>query len=527
MINKLEINLNGEILDLDKLEYFFICNKSNKSKIISIDYDKSRYEYTYINNIKPLFLFLYHKDDFVTRSNYDHLCKLEGMENVQPISDCQSYLPNTYRADLGEWEFPHWDSYWMCDGLIYKYILNNKQKVLSRSEVVIIEYDTWWNIPSKKWLKEVFVNNDVVGVELLENGKHDWDFFPKHAHLSFAKELIGLRPFSVICCKSESIVKASEYVKNNDELHPVYNNEMRFATACKLSGSKVGTIPFKFKENIKWHQWNCHTDYPDEAIIHPIKNNNQITQGAADLSVVTVAYYNDENEKREACERLEKTLAKFNIKLTVFSGLSPSSLQEAKIYRLKEDLKAINTKWVIFSDSKDVICVDNPIPKIHLLSKYNKKILLSAESTCWPEEHLKDKFEDTRHKDTAPNYKYLNSGVILAKTKDLIRHLDLLIHMMESNPSLKEGWRTDQNIWQYLYIDQHKYGASIALDVDSNLSLSTFSIPDELIEEVTDDERLIPQFKLNSGRPSFLHFNGYDKHDIDRINTHIKKWVNI
>lgn len=528
MINEFQISLNHEDLDLNKLEYLLISNKLNGSKIISLEYNGKKYEKILNSEPQPLFLFLYHKDDLVTRFNYNQLCRIEGQENIQPISDCQSYLKNTFRVDDGEWPFPHWDSYWMCDGLIYKYILNNKEKVLSRSAIIIIEYDTWWNFSSTKWLNESLKDHDVVGVELLEYEKHPtWDFFQKHSNLSFVKDLVGLRPFSAICCKPESLVKASEYVKNTEELHKVYNNEMRFATACKLSGSKVGVIPYSFKDNIKWHQWGCHTDYPQECIIHPVKNIDQITQNGASLSVVTAAYYNNQNEKKEACDRLQKTLNKFNIELTIFDGPSPSSLQDAKIYKLRKDMDKITSEWTIFADAKDVICISNPILKIDLLKHYNKKILLSAESVCWPEAHLQDKFKDTDHKNTAPNYKYLNSGVILARTKDLIEHLDILISMMEKNPSLKEPWRTDQNIWQYLYLEQERYGASIALDVDSNLSLSTFSIPDEQIEEIYENGEKFAQFSLNLGRPGFLHFNGYDKHDTNRIDGHIKKWLNL
>ncbi len=527
MINDFQISLNGEVLDLNKLDYLFLSNKLDNSKLLSLEYKNKKYEKILNNNPSPLFLFLYHKNDFVTQLNYDQLCRIEGSENVQPISDQQSFLKNTYRADQGTWDFPHWDSYWMCDGLIYKYILNNKDYVSSKSAIVIIEYDTWWNYSSSKWLEESLKNHDVVGVELLEYDKHSWEFFQKHNHLSFTKDLIGLRPFSAICCKPKAIINAAEYVKNNTDLHKVYNNEMRFATACKLSGSKVGSIPFNFKENIKWYNWTCGTDYPHECIIHPIKNIEQVTQAGASLAVVTAAYYNDTYEKNIAAERLQKTLRKFNIELTMFDGPAPSSLQDAKIYRLRQDLEKIKSEWTLFTDLRDVICIDNPIPKISLLKHYNKKILLSAEITCWPEDHLKSRFEDTKHKDTAPNYKYLNSGVILGKTKDLIEHLDMLISMMESNPSLKEEWRTDQNIWQYLYLDQEKYGASIALDVDTHLSLSTFGVPDENIEAIYENGQKFVQFSLNQGRPAFLHFNGNDKHDINRIDGHIKKWLNL
>jgi hypothetical protein len=478
--------------------------------------------------MNPLFLFLYHKNDLITKINYEQLCKIEGEQNVQPISDCQSYLKNTYRADEGIWEFPHWDSYWMCDGLIYKYILNNKNKVRSKSAIIIIEYDTWWNTPSYKWLNFILNDFDIVGPELLEINKNpSWDFFKKHQHLSFSKDLVGLRPFTAIVCKPESIINTAEYIKNNTELHKVYNNEMRFATACKLSGSKIGVLPESLKENIKWHQWNCNNMSPKETIVHPIKKYNQVNIEASNLSIVTSSYYNSEIEINESTERLKKTLEKFNIELKIFSGLSKNSLQEIKIYQLRKDLEKINTEYTIYVDAKDVICVTNPIPKIKLLDYYNKKVILSTEITCWPEEHLKSKFPYTKHKSAYPNYKHLNSGVILARTKDFIEHLDILISMMEDKPELKQSWRTDQNIWQYLFIEQDKHGASLALDTDTNLSLSTFYIPVGSIVETEENNIKIPMFTVNNGKPSFLHFNGPDKHDTNRINENTKKWLNI
>jgi len=229
-------------------------------------------EESHRKKIEPLFLFLYHTNDPITHANYNQLCKIEGSENIQPISDCQGFLPNTYQAQFGAWDFPHWDSYWMCDGLIYKYILNNIQTVLARSEIVIIEYDTWWNFSSSKWLSQSLKEYDVIGAELLEYEESpSWVFFEAHKNLSFAKKMIGLRPFSVICCKSQAIVKAAEYFRNTEELHKVYNNEMRFATACKLSGSKVGEISLPFKNTIKWYEHELKNISQEEGIFHPVK----------------------------------------------------------------------------------------------------------------------------------------------------------------------------------------------------------------------------------------------------------------
>lgn len=220
----------------------------------------------------PLFLFLYHKNNLITKINYHKLCSVEKVENIQPISDQQSYLPNTFRTDKVPYLFPHFDSYWMCDGLIYHYILYNKEYILSKSAIVIVEYDTWWNYESKKWLKNALNNYDVIGAKLLDVKKNNWKFFDENKHLSFKKELIGLVPFSVICCKPEAILKTAELVKTVKEFHNIRNNEMRFATASKLSGSKVGEIGFEFKNTITWNNNHLQNLTNKEGIFHPVKS---------------------------------------------------------------------------------------------------------------------------------------------------------------------------------------------------------------------------------------------------------------
>ena len=53
------------------------------------------------------------------------------------------------------------------------------------------------------------------------------------------------------------------------------------------------------------------------------------------------------------------------------------------------------------------------------------------------------------------------------------------------------------------------------------------NLPQKVIEEIYENGEKFAQFSLNLGRPGFLHFNGYDKHDINRIDGHIKKWLNL
>jgi hypothetical protein len=495
----------------------------------------------------PLFLFLYHKDDAVTRINHRQLCLMEGKDNVHPISDCISVLDGTFRADKDPWSFPHWDSYWMCDGLIYKYVLGNSRSISKRSAIFIIEYDTWWNTQSINWAPSLLSQYDICGAEVLINGRHGWEFFSKHSHLSFSKDLIGIRPFSSICCRPKALIKAAKFVRDTQEMHKVYNNEMRFATACKLSGSRIGNIPAKFSKSIKWNDWNpkCGSE---ECIVHPVKRSDQLPIIALsnhnmvhknvkdkklpppkmakidDLSVVTAAYYGSLQDGRNACNRLRATVNHFGLELIEFYGDRPKSLQDAKIFKLKSDLEKINTKWTLFIDASDVICVQNPLRAVELLRRSNKEILMSAESVCWPEDHLKDRFAKTQHKQWE-KYRFLNSGVFIGKTSHIIKHLQKMIKMISKNPSLNETWRTDQNIWQYLFLDQHKNGSSISLDLDANLSLSTYSIGDDMIVDSSRNGVKCPKFSATGGKPLFLHFNGNDKHDAGRISRHISRWL--
>jgi hypothetical protein len=48
---------------------------------------------------------------------------------------------------------------------------------------------------------------------------------------------------------------------------------MRFATACKLSGSRVGEIPFSFKRNIKWYEHELKNIKSNNEIFHPVKKS--------------------------------------------------------------------------------------------------------------------------------------------------------------------------------------------------------------------------------------------------------------
>lgn len=503
---------------------------------------------------RPLHLFLYHKSDDATLANYEQLCQLEGESNVQPISDRLSYLPNTFRADKGKWTFPHWDSYWMCDGLIYKYILNNKDRVSSCSTVCINEYDTWWQCTSDEWMPQLMSKCDAAASNVLVYGRDSWVFFDKHKSLSFASQLRGLIPFSVLCIKPDMAIQIASIVQNDERFHPLYNNEMRIGTAANILGAKLGNLPSWIGKNVQWHGCQYRNE---KGIYHPVKTlvkhnskkesavtnskfkrsivsiknksyakrgeeNNKMpstkSSSSQEFGIFTAAFYGAEDKCAAAANRLRRSVERFGCELVVLTGHGSNSLQEMKITRLIPFLENMDHKWLLWTDCGDTICLQDPKISLKYLKSAGKQILMSAEKNCWPEGHFSTLFPIPKENSKImEGYRFLNSGVFVGLRKDIIRHLKLLEEIMNQEADLRAPWRTDQAIWTRLFVDQKKHGASIALDTSCNLSVSTYDMSLDSFEKGSRSGNTCIKVTGTGGKPIMMHFNGNDKHNADKI----------
>jgi hypothetical protein len=228
----------------------------------------------------PLFLFFYHKQDSITESCYRQLCQIEGLENVIPVSNNLSILPNTFYLPDYPSLFPQYSDYWMYDGLIYKYVLHNKESLLSKDVIITLEYDTWWNYKSDKWIPQLIQEYDVIaGEQVYYTKEPSWSFFTREPvnKLNIPKhELFALRPLAVTISKPSYLIKMSELVRDNELYHHVENCELRYGITAKQIGAKIIDSPFK--NTVKWHEWNMPHKVKDlEGIYHPIKHIDKIT----------------------------------------------------------------------------------------------------------------------------------------------------------------------------------------------------------------------------------------------------------
>jgi hypothetical protein len=485
---------------------------------------------------KPLHLFLYHKSDNATVANYEQLCLMEGEENVQPISDCSSYLPGTFRADHGPWPFPHWDSYWMCDGLIYKYILNSVDRILSCSTICINEYDTWWQCQSKEWMPQLMLGCDIAASNVLVFGRDNWVFFHKHKQLAFASKLRGLVPFSVICASPPHMVEIAERVRDDSSLHTIYNNEMRIGTAANLIGAKLDKLPNHIGKNIQWN--GCrYTDAP--GIYHPIKTivtgsslysnrdagkntkkaKNKKLVGSGEFAVITGAFYGDPQRCFEASRRLRASVERFDRELVVVDGYAPKTMQEMKNHLIVPRLEEMDHQWVMWLDCSDVYCTQDPALAIKYVKECGRQILVSAEGNCWPEPAFARQFPPSIYRFRDIDYRYLCAGVCMGRRTDFIRHLKIMQDMYSQQKELMESWRTDQATWHRMFLNQEKLGASVELDYGCNMVVSTCNVPMSNFSQSSRSGQPCIKMGPTGGKPVILHFNGNDKHNVDKINT--------
>lgn len=174
-----------------------------------------------------------------------------------------------------------------------------------------------------------------------------------------------------------------------------------------------------------------------------------------------------------------------------------------RIYLLKEKLSEIVDDLLIFSDTGDVVCLDN-IQKLDSINFDN--LLFSSENHRYPNE--------VNIMNWSPNYRYpqenydmlnyLNAGLSFGKRENFITFLNECVNTIFPNEYKNFGG--DQGVFTYYYINNNINTNSIRLDNTFQIFLSTY------LKSYHD-------FKLEDGKivslaynttPMFIHDNGWN-----------------
>lgn len=171
-----------------------------------------------------------------------------------------------------------------------------------------------------------------------------------------------------------------------------------------------------------------------------------------------------------------------------------------RIFLLKEELKKLPFENIIFSDSDDVVCLDN----IENIKISDKKIIFSSEKHQYPnKESILDWAPcNTYQYDNIIKQNYLNAGLSMGKTKTF-----LLLYENCIDIATKKSYKNfggDQGIFTYHYINELK--PKIFLDYERQYFLNTYS--DSYGNYFLSDGKIVCVNNLN--KPYFIHDNGWN-----------------
>lgn len=156
----------------------------------------------------------------------------------------------------------------------------------------------------------------------------------------------------------------------------------------------------------------------------PFNMLSNIVNNVHDVDIHVVLFASNSNP---AFDRNIESLKKMGYKYTVYGmgkkwggGDMKSSGGGQKIIWMSEFLnsdkisKMDSNTFIIHSDAYDVIW-QLPVTQLKMkLKKIRKPILFGAETSCWPDTKLADKYPES-----STQYKYLNSGLFIARLKEL------------------------------------------------------------------------------------------------------------
>lgn len=445
-------------------------------------------------------LFLHHNKDDVTNFHLNQFKIHNPYFKVIPIN------PSSYpRSSL--WSY---NNMWMHnDTMIYDW-MDSEDFVLAK-RYCWFDWDTLCEQPVDEYYGDNW-DSDFAGTHVYNIQNHSWWQWFQHAkkyeNLSkYHNELRGIAPFCGTIVSKDALQISVERLKKENFEWVDQMNELRLATCANLEGVALSAIK---RNSIQPFISNIGSN---GKILHPvkIKKNDMINKKLdrfQDVVIVSPAFSTTEEIVRD----LNASREIFKGWDVNFIGLGNpmKSYIDAKVLAVKTFAETNNNmfEWLIVMDSNDTLVIRDFDTNVkNVLDSFNKPIIFSGESRCYPLKELEVLYA------SKSKIKYLNSG-ILAIRKDFVQLLlDHVIYLYENRPEYKTvGYNPpgDQTYYS-LCLFSKELGEYIAVDEQGLLSVSVDLIPDSLFKidnmELTFD---------NNSKPYILHFQGNSKHERKR-----------
>lgn len=172
-----------------------------------------------------------------------------------------------------------------------------------------------------------------------------------------------------------------------------------------------------------------------------------------------------------------------------------------RIFLLKDEISKLNYDTIIFSDTNDVVCLDN-LNRVNF-NNYNK-IIFSSEKHRYPNESSITNWEPTYkyNYENEKNNFFLNAGLSLGKKETFISLFNECIENVF--PKGYKNFGGDQGVFTYYYINNENN--IIILDTENEYFLSTYSCSQS---NFLYKDGKIKNIKSNRC-PIFVHDNGWN-----------------
>jgi procollagen-lysine,2-oxoglutarate 5-dioxygenase len=232
-----------------------------------------------------------------------------------------------------------------------------------------------------------------------------------------------------------------------------------------------------------------------------------------DLLVVTVA-----TEENDGFHQFMRSTKKYGLDVKVFGlgsewrGGSMKSIGGGqKINFLKEGLKAYKNSEnlvIMFSDSYDAVFTEGKDEILSRFLKFGSKVVFAAESTCWPDKSLADKYPMVRE----PEKRFLNSGGFIGYAREIY---DLVNYQPVGDSD------DDQLYYTQLYLNRAvRHEWSMKLDSRAEIFQNLNFALGEIILKYKDSHSYLYNLQTETA-PIVVHGNGPIKPEFYRLSNYL------
>lgn len=184
-----------------------------------------------------------------------------------------------------------------------------------------------------------------------------------------------------------------------------------------------------------------------EKVLNWSKNIQANYQKPEDLEIITYNNKNNQSINNKKLGNFEESLIRCGIKeFTVLGKQVVNWKNKIKISLLKNHIKNCNKKYILSSDSTDVLLINNIESMIEKFLKMKCDMLFNAETLVWPTDLHKNILE-FEEKTCIEGSKYLNAGLWIGKTEYVKK-------LLASNAKIiwtKKHPNSEQIYWKHQY----------------------------------------------------------------------------